>query len=98
MSDMSDIEQRVERLEEADAAHSQSLQRMGTDLQKVMIESGFRNSFTDDLKKFLISIIVVGLLQFGATVWWAARIDLNVSIIAAKVENHERRISEQEQK
>lgn len=98
-----DLEARMEACELADRRHEEGMQRIGAgcdaikaDVHRMMIESGLRNSAADGLKKWFAGCILVGLLQFGATVWWASRLDTTVAAVRETVLDHEARLRVEE--
>ncbi|MFZ4597829.1 MAG: hypothetical protein ACOYNN_04215 [Terrimicrobiaceae bacterium] len=94
-----DLEARVDKLDDRTSRQEQvlntltaSCQTMKTDLHAIRVEGTLRNQQADSLTKWFMSLIIVGLLQLCATVWWASNLNATVTMMVAKSTDIETRL------
>lgn len=93
------LEPRINEVEKDLERHDKALGRIGTDLDtvkrdihEIRVVLRERDNTVSFLKTVFIAILAVGILQFSATVWWAATVTSQLETMGEKVLDHETRI------
>lgn len=94
-----DLEPRLERVEDASSRHeamiskcAMTLDSVKSDVHAIRVEGTIRGGQADNLAKWFLSLIAIGLLQFGGTVWWASSLNTTVTTVVAQYADHEARL------
>jgi hypothetical protein len=86
------IERDIHRHEEEIKSIRNTLVIMQQDLHTLVSQAASRDRMTHAVIGIFGALLIFGMAQFGATIWWGSRLQTSVETLSLFVADHEERI------